>query len=135
MIEPFISELQAFQYDKNKIPHGFCKSFVSTLSYFVRISQFYNESLGVRNALLYNVCLPLLIAPDPSTIKSAQDFIYRREDILNTQSMDLLENAASKLIESYIDKIDGTVHQLSNYMVDMIKFQLSANPNTYSFLS
>ena len=79
MVHPFISELKSVNYDKEKLPHPeFCKTYIKVLSYVVRIDLFYNQNLELRNTLLYNMCLPLLVSQDIKTVTSAQDFIYKR---------------------------------------------------------
>lgn len=45
--------------------------------------------------------------------------------------MDIPENAVCKLIESYIDKVDGSVNSFTNQIVNMILFHLTANPNHF----
>lgn len=45
--------------------------------------------------------------------------------------MDICENYACKLIESFVDRIDGSISHLSNHIYDMILFHLTANINTF----
>ena len=89
----------------------------------------------MRNNILFNLCLPILCPPDPESLSSPQDFLFSREDLMNSQSIDNIENAAGKLIEAYVDKIDGTTFELSNHLVNLIYFQLTANPRHFSGLS
>jgi hypothetical protein len=48
--------------------------------------------------------------------------------------MDIPENAACKLIESYVDRIDGSIAVFSSALVNAIEFHLSANPNFFNQL-
>lgn len=99
MVNVFISEVRSSGYPEKPLPHRtLCKSFIILLSFIVRVKAFYNDMLDLRSVLLLDLC-PLILSPPSSlVIKSARDFIGAKEDILNHQEMDLLENSASKLI-------------------------------------
>ena len=130
MINVFIAEVRSSGYPMHPLPNqALCKTFLTTLSYIVRVKRFYNEMLAFRSVLLLDVCM-LILSPNASMpIKSARDFIGAKEDIFNHQNLDLVENSAGKLIEAYIDRIDGSVILLCNVMINLINFQLTANPN------
>lgn len=49
-------------------------------------------------------------------------------------NQDIPENAVCKLIESYIDRVDGSITHFTNALQNMIEFHLSANPNIYAQL-
>lgn len=53
---------------------------------------------------------------------------------MNMHNVDNTENAACKLIESYVDKIDGSLSIFSSNMYQAIEFHLSANPNNFNSL-
>ena len=51
---------------------------------------------------------------------NAEDFKGKREDIMNMHNVDNTENAVCKLIESYVDKIDGSLSIFSSNMYQAI---------------
>lgn len=49
-------------------------------------------------------------------------------------SQDIPENAACKLIEAYVDKVDGSITLFTAEIRHMIEFHLTANPNSFAQL-
>lgn len=82
--------------------------------------------------MLYQLCLPLI--QPPLQIKSAGDYKAIREDILNMHCMDIPQNAVCKLVESFVDKIDGSLLLLATHMRHLVEFHLTANPYHYQQL-
>jgi hypothetical protein len=49
-------------------------------------------------------------------------------------NQDIHENAVCKLIESYVDRVDGSITLFSAALQNMIEFHLSANPVVFAQL-
>jgi hypothetical protein len=129
----FVLEFKALEYPRKELPHAdLCRAFVSLLASIVRVHAFYPQALEMRSLLLFDLCLPLLLPPVITATTSASDFIARREDLINRQEMNSMGNTASRLVEAYLDRIDGSVTFLTKGMIDLVKFHLTANPNHFN---
>lgn len=49
-------------------------------------------------------------------------------------NQDIPENAVCKLIESYVDRVDGSITFYCLALQNMTEFHLSANPNIFAQL-
>jgi hypothetical protein len=46
----------------------------------------------------------------------------------------LIQNSASRLIEAFVDQVDGSLNKISQAGINIIHFQLTANPKYYQLI-
>lgn len=88
--------------------------------------------MKLRDLAVFNFCLLSFLTTNKDREMSAEDFCSMKERIVDhDNSAKTIQQAASVCLEAYSDNIYGTVPYLVRSLINLMDFQLTADPQYY----
>lgn len=86
----------------------------------------------MKETIIFDICFRCL-SPQGQDLELPPDkFLNMKENLIKLDSIRTIKEAGEKMLESYIDKVDGSISYIYQACLNLMDFQLTALPRYFS---